>query len=605
MKRKLRLQAVLIALIIALPLAFAACRSKKTDTTVVPPPDEQPAKEIVVSFDLGYAGAQTFNDIDVVAGDPYGTLPNVPNRSGYVFAGWFTDAGDLVTAETVVTITVDHKLTARWNQALAVTFDKSHSDLNSERPWTNVSPSSVSAVNGAALPAITPPTRTGYAFEGFFDGDGKQYYTAAGAGATTWDKTAGAVLYAHWAALTLTIVYDAASYAGTGFTPPAPYTVTFDGAVASGLAEFGERFPNSLTPKSKHGFMGWYSKDGSVSGNWGYKLANAATVLAHKDASGSTATVFARFGRTVYDFTDPADADKFEMEALDGVHGGATVNSAVEKTYDPAKPALKIAIKATTVKTLTIDLNVPLNPGDVAVFTVSATLPSAAARGIALKTTSVTNNWDTETNATLGAAGQTTMPAVQVIAKAATAGDLYATRGVRLHVCLWGTTAVPNSVAAQNGMIIYIESVTILLAKDAWNFTDPTDVMCFDTENRKNGGETAPYIDAAKNDLGKKWLALPAGGWGNIMLMPPTLGIGDSITFIVDYNGSKPGSQISFAHATSEWTMVTTTMTTESLGGTIYKLTMTRPANSRNTISLGTGLSGRTVYITDVEITKA
>ena len=63
---------------------------------------------------------------------------------------------------------------------------------------------SVTATYGAAMPAIstTAPTRTGYTFGGWYDTSaatgGTQYYTAAGASARSWNKTANTTLYARW-----------------------------------------------------------------------------------------------------------------------------------------------------------------------------------------------------------------------------------------------------------------------------------------------------------------------------------------------------------------------------------------------------------------------
>lgn len=66
----------------------------------------------------------------------------------------------------------------------------------------------VSATYGSAMPTIstTAPTRTGYTFMGWYDNatytSGTQYYTAAGASARAWNKTAAATLYAGWKANT-------------------------------------------------------------------------------------------------------------------------------------------------------------------------------------------------------------------------------------------------------------------------------------------------------------------------------------------------------------------------------------------------------------------
>jgi len=66
----------------------------------------------------------------------------------------------------------------------------------------------VFVTNGAAMPRITPPTRVGYTFEGYWDNTvgGKQYYTTTGTSANDWDKTVGAILYARWT-LTTPVLY--------------------------------------------------------------------------------------------------------------------------------------------------------------------------------------------------------------------------------------------------------------------------------------------------------------------------------------------------------------------------------------------------------------
>ena len=62
----------------------------------------------------------------------------------------------------------------------------------------------VTATYDSAMPSIstTAPTRSGYAFMGWYDNadytKGTQYYTAAGASARTWNKVANTTLYAGW-----------------------------------------------------------------------------------------------------------------------------------------------------------------------------------------------------------------------------------------------------------------------------------------------------------------------------------------------------------------------------------------------------------------------
>lgn len=71
---------------------------------------------------------------------------------------------------------------------------------------------SVTATYDSAMPSATMPTRAGYTFAGYYDTNattgGTQYYTAAGASARTWNKTAATILYARWTANKYTITLN-------------------------------------------------------------------------------------------------------------------------------------------------------------------------------------------------------------------------------------------------------------------------------------------------------------------------------------------------------------------------------------------------------------
>ena len=61
--------------------------------------------------------------------------------------------------------------------------------------------STVTATYGEAMPSITVPTKEGFIFEGYFDGEngtGTKYYAADGKSARDWDKTGNVTLYAKW-----------------------------------------------------------------------------------------------------------------------------------------------------------------------------------------------------------------------------------------------------------------------------------------------------------------------------------------------------------------------------------------------------------------------
>ena len=92
----------------------------------------------------------------------------------------------------------------------------------------------VTATYGSAMPTIstTKPTRTGYTFMGWYDNSNyaasgaKQYYTASGGSARTYDKTAATTLYAGWKANTFTVSFDSDSEDISGSC--ASVTCTYD-----------------------------------------------------------------------------------------------------------------------------------------------------------------------------------------------------------------------------------------------------------------------------------------------------------------------------------------------------------------------------------------
>ena len=75
------------------------------------------ASVITVKFDLdgGTVNGETYvQDMEVVYGETYGELP-VPEKEGYIFDGWVY-SGTVIDEDTVVTMTGEHVLTARWIQ---------------------------------------------------------------------------------------------------------------------------------------------------------------------------------------------------------------------------------------------------------------------------------------------------------------------------------------------------------------------------------------------------------------------------------------------------------------------------------------------------------
>ncbi len=72
------------------------------------------ANSYIVSF--AGDGAENIDDIQVLYGSTYGTLPNFKNRKGYNSYGWYTakTGGIKITADTIVTIAENQTLYVQW-----------------------------------------------------------------------------------------------------------------------------------------------------------------------------------------------------------------------------------------------------------------------------------------------------------------------------------------------------------------------------------------------------------------------------------------------------------------------------------------------------------
>lgn len=85
---------------------------------------------------------------------------------------------------------------------------------------------SIPVVYGQELPTVTPPSRTGYTFEGYYtaqNGSGTQYYDGTGANVKSWDESNDTTLYAKWTANSYTITFDTTDGTGGSNTVTATY----------------------------------------------------------------------------------------------------------------------------------------------------------------------------------------------------------------------------------------------------------------------------------------------------------------------------------------------------------------------------------------------
>jgi uncharacterized repeat protein (TIGR02543 family) len=139
------------------------------------------------------SGAVSPTSKTVTSGEAVGTLPT-PTRSGYTFAGWYTQAnggGTQYTATTVYSATSNATLYAKWIEGAVATYT-----LTFDPQGGTVSPTSQTVTSGEAVGTLPTPTRSGYTFAGWYtqvNGGGTRYIPA-----TVYSATSNATLYASW-----------------------------------------------------------------------------------------------------------------------------------------------------------------------------------------------------------------------------------------------------------------------------------------------------------------------------------------------------------------------------------------------------------------------
>jgi uncharacterized repeat protein (TIGR02543 family) len=268
---------------------LSACRDEAGETCAPAPP-------VTVGFDPQgglIAGATTRT---VAFGAPYGALPEA-TREGYAPAGWWTSpaGGHEVSATTRVTTREDHTLHARWvGQRLVVAFDSAGGDACPARAVT------FGAAYGAEGP-LCLPSRAGYAFAGWYLGDGPalEPITAEAPVATPRDHT----LTARWIPVSVVVSFDAG-----GGSSCAARTVSFDGP-------YGASGPLCVPSRAGYQFAGWFTApepDGDL-------VTSASRVSLPRDH-----TLHARWVAATYAVTlDPGGGGPVTPPALSVTFGAA------------------------------------------------------------------------------------------------------------------------------------------------------------------------------------------------------------------------------------------------------------------------------------------
>ena len=211
---------------------------------------------VTVTFNGDKVTNVTPKSKEVTPGGKYSELPQL-TFAGYEFKGWFTNAtdGELVTADTTVSINNNHTLYARWKKEelkVTVSFDGNGDGVS------NIANKTVTV--GSEYGELSLPSREGYNFEG--------WYTEKIAGDkisadTIVSKESSHVLYAHWKKNTITV-----SFNGDRVESPSSIEVTTG-------SPYGTLPTLTL---SGYDFEGWYTE--ATGGN---KVTAETTVTEKQD----------------------------------------------------------------------------------------------------------------------------------------------------------------------------------------------------------------------------------------------------------------------------------------------------------------------------------
>ena len=119
-------------------------------------------------------------------------------NTGYTWKGWYSNnkgTGNALSTNLAYTRSITATTTI-----YAVYTANTYTVTLSNQGATTAGTTSVQATYGSGMPTITPPTRDGYMFNGYYSqpsGQGTKYYNADGTSARTWNQE-NATLYAYW-----------------------------------------------------------------------------------------------------------------------------------------------------------------------------------------------------------------------------------------------------------------------------------------------------------------------------------------------------------------------------------------------------------------------
>ena len=207
----------------------------------------------------------------VTVGGAYGDLP-VPTKTGYTFAGWFSEStgGTVITKDSSVTKTTNHDIYARWTaNTYTVTFD-----VNGDDDICMCDTDSKTVTFDAGYGTLPTPLRTGYKFTGWYtEKSGNNKVTEN----TLYRVAGNQTLYAHWTPLTYIVNF----YRNDGTTSKTSISVTYN-------STYGANNDFSTATRTGYDFAGWYTEPAGgspITAETVVKITSSQNLYAHWTAN--------------------------------------------------------------------------------------------------------------------------------------------------------------------------------------------------------------------------------------------------------------------------------------------------------------------------------
>ena len=196
-------------------------------------------------------------------GDTAITLPT-PTRTGYDFAGWYTEAG--LTNATGLTYSPTSNITLYARFTSTVVYD---SQGGSSVPSVVVNAGSLTTLNSAL-------TKPGYNFSGWYTDT--NYTTRVPSAGYDYTPLGNVTIYAKWTAKTLSVTYSV-----NGGSAVTGTTTTTGGTVSEPTA----------TTKAGYTFAGWYTDSGLTTAvtSWPYTHGQTANFSLYAAWTANTLTI--------------------------------------------------------------------------------------------------------------------------------------------------------------------------------------------------------------------------------------------------------------------------------------------------------------------------